>query len=361
MDTEQMQQPAQPWEFRSKPAWQRLIVMLGGVTVNVLLGIFIFWMLTFRYGESYLPNSEAKYGIVAYELAEQIGLQTGDRVVAINGKPFERFSELWSSEVLMGNSELSIIRGDQQLSIMVPGNFLEDLSDKGRGSYIADAPRIEIRIDSLIAGNGAEKAGVRKGDQVIGADGRSIRFMDELRPILAEKKSSAITLDVLRGTDTLHLPVEVTAEGTIGFFPLVDFKTKTVQYGFFQSLPIGANKAWTTLTDNMKGLAKVFKGEVAATKAVAGPIGIAQIYGSTFDWFKFWTLTAILSMILAFMNILPIPALDGGHSLFLLVEMVKGKPLSDKFMERAQMVGFVILIGIMIFAFGNDLWKVFMK
>ncbi len=361
MDTEQMQQPAQPWEFRSKPAWQRLIVMLGGVTVNVLLGIFIFWMLTFRYGESYLPNSEAKHGIVAYELAEQIGLHTGDRVVAINGKPFERFSELWSSEVLMGNSELSVVRGDQQLTIKVPGNFLEDLSDKGRGSYIADAPRIEIRVDSLIAGNGAEKAGIRKGDQVIGADGRNIRFMDELRPLLAEKKSSAITLDVLRGTDTLHLPVEVAAEGTIGFFPLVDFKTKTVQYGFFQSLPIGATKAWTTLTDNMKGLAKVFKGEVAATKAVAGPIGIAQIYGSTFDWFKFWTLTAILSMILAFMNILPIPALDGGHSLFLLVEMVKGKPLSDKFMERAQMVGFVILIGIMIFAFGNDLWKVFMK
>jgi regulator of sigma E protease len=357
MDTEQMKQEPQSWEFRSKPAWQRLIVMLGGVTVNVILGIFIFWMLTFFNGESFVPNSEAKHGIVAYELAQEIGLKSGDKVLSVNGKPIVRYNQLWSSEVIFGASVLEVQRGDEKLEVRVPKDFIEKLSDKGRTNYIDDFPRMQIVLDTVIAGSNAEKATLKKGDQIVSVNGNAILYMDELKPVLKDSANKTIELGVIRSNDTIMLKALVTSEGTLGFAPVVDFKLETIQYGLFESLPIGASKAITTLTDNVKGLGKVVKGEVAATKAVQGPIGIASIYGATFNWTKFWTLTAILSMILAFMNILPIPALDGGHSVFLLIEMAIGRPLSDKFMEKAQMVGFVILVALMVFAFGNDIWN----
>ncbi|MCF8284896.1 MAG: RIP metalloprotease RseP [Sphingobacteriales bacterium] len=361
MDTEQLKQPAQEWEFRSKPAWQRLIVMLGGVTVNVILGAFIFWMLTFSYGDNYIPNAEAKYGIVAYDLAQEIGLKTGDKVMAINGKPLEKYSDLWSTEIVLGSGVLDVFRDNETIKIRIPSNFIEKISDKGRSNYIDDLPRTLAVIDSIIPNNNAEKAGLKKGDHLIAVGHTSVMYMDELRVFLQNNKSKEINFKVLRGTDTVAIPTQVSEDGTIGFAPKIEFSMKHIDYGFFEALPIGINKAWTTLTDNVKGLAKVVKGEVKATKAIQGPIGIASIYGSTFNWIKFWTLTGVLSMILAFMNILPIPALDGGHSVFLLIEMAIGRPLSDKFMERAQMVGFFILIALMVFAFGNDLWKLFVK
>ena len=361
MDVEQMKQPAQDWEFRSKPAWQRLIVMLGGVTVNVILGIFIFWMLTFSYGDSYIPNSEAKHGIVAYDLAKEIGLKSGDKVIAINGKPLEKYSDLWSSEIVLGSGVLDVFRNNETIKIRIPSDFIEKISDKGRSNYIDDVPRMLSFIDSVTVGSNAEKAGLKKGDQLLSVGDSSVMYMDELKSSLKNNSEKTIAFKVLRGQDTISVSTLVTSEGTIGFAPKIDFALKHVDYGFFEALPIGVNKAWSTLSDNVKGLAKVVKGEVKATKAIQGPIGIASIYGSTFNWYKFWTLTGILSMILAFMNILPIPALDGGHSVFLLIEMAIGRPLSDKFMERAQMVGFFILIGLMVFAFGNDLWKLFVK
>lgn len=361
MDVEQMKQPAQDWEFRSKPAWQRLIVMLGGVTVNVILGIFIFWMLTFSYGDSYIPNSEAKYGIVAYDLAKEIGLKSGDKVMAINGKPLEKYSDLWSSDIVLGSGVLDVFRNNETIKIRVPSNFIEKISDKGRGNYIDDVPRMLSIIDTVTLGNNAEKAGFKKGDQFISANDSSVMFMDELKSFLKNNPSKTVDFKVLRGQDTISVTSAISEDGTLGFGPKIDFELKHVEYGFFEALPVGVSKAWSTLSDNVKGLAKVVKGEVKATKAIQGPIGIASIYGATFNWFKFWMLTGVLSMILAFMNILPIPALDGGHSVFLIIEMIIGRPLSDKFMERAQMFGFFILIGLMVFAFGNDLWKLFVK
>jgi len=361
MDVEQMKQPAQDWEFRSKPAWQRLIVMLGGVTVNVILGIFIFWMLTFSYGDSYIPNSEAKYGIVAYDLAKEIGLKSGDKVMAINGKPLEKYSDLWSSDIVLGSGVLDVFRNNETIKIRIPSNFIEKISDKGRSNYIDDIPRMLSLIDTVTPGNNAEKAGFKKGDQFISANDSSVMFMDELKSFLKSNASKTVDFKVLRGQDTISVSSAISEDGTLGFGPKINFELKHVEYGFFEALPIGVSKAWSTLSDNVKGLAKVVKGEVKATKAIQGPIGIASIYGSTFSWFRFWMLTGVLSMILAFMNILPIPALDGGHSVFLIIEMIIGRPLSDKFMERAQMVGFFILIGLMVFAFGNDLWKLFVK
>lgn len=361
MDVEQMKQPAQNWEFRSKPAWQRLIVMLGGVTVNVILGIFIFWMLTFSYGDSYIPNAEAKHGIVAYDLAKEIGLKSGDKVMAINGKPLEKYSDLWSSEIVLGSGVLDVFRNNETIKIRIPSDFIEKISDKGRSNYIDDLPRILSVIDSVTIGSNAEKAGLKKSDQLLAVGDSSVMYMDELKAFLKSNTAKTVDFKVLRGQDTISVSTLVTEEGTIGFAPKIDFALKHVDYSFFEALPIGVHKAWATLSDNVKGLAKVVKGEVKATKAIQGPIGIASIYGATFNWYKFWMLTGVLSMILAFMNILPIPALDGGHSVFLIIEMIIGRPLSDKFMERAQMVGFFILIGLMVFAFGNDLWKLFVK
>lgn len=361
MDKDQMAQPPKPDEFRSKPAWQRLIVMIGGVTVNILLGIFIFWMLTLKNGESYIPNSEVKHGIVAHSLAREIGLQTGDRILAVNGEPVERFDEVMrGSKVLLGDADLSVERGDQKLTVPVPSDFMERVSEVGIDSFIS--PRQTFIVGEVLPGSRAAKAGLQKNDIITAVNDTPVPFFDQFRGILQAHKEDTLNLSVLRNNEPVQLKVEVSDQGMIGFAPeFNDFNLNTIYYGFFESLPVGAKKAWKTLTDNVKGLGKVISGEVAATKAVQGPIGIATIYGGQFEWTKFWTLTAILSMILAFMNILPIPALDGGHTLFLLIEMVKGKPVSDKVMEKAQVVGFVILIALMVFAFGNDIWKIVAK
>lgn len=361
MDTEAMEAPVQPWEFRAKPAWQRLIVMLGGVTVNVILGIFIFWMLTFKYGETYLPNSEVKYGIAPGVVGQSIGLQAGDQVIAINGHQLQRFDDLRSSDVILGNSTLTILRNGQEKNISIPPSILNKLSDYGIDQFVE--PRYKYSIVDINKGTEAEKIGLQKGDQIASINGKSTVFADELQNQISTNKGKAIQLEVIRNNDTLQLHGEVSAKGTLGFiFTPVVPHLATENFSFGQALPEGASKAWGSLVDNAKGLSKVIKGEVKATKAFSGPVEIARkLYGGTWDWIKFWTITGLLSMALALMNMLPIPALDGGHVVFLVIEMIKGKPLSDKFMERAQIVGFVLLATLMVFVLGNDIFKVFTK
>jgi regulator of sigma E protease len=360
MDTEQLAGPPQPWEFRSKPAWQRLIVMLGGITVNIILGILIFWVLTIKYGETYTPNDNLKYGIAPGKIGRDIGLKPGDKIVAVNGKRIEYFEELVSSKVLLGNSVLSVVRDNQNLSIPVPGTILNELSDYGISEFVK--PRLKFAIDSITPNSGAQKAGLVKGDSIVAVNGIKINFFDEMQSILQANKNKQIQLTINHQNVIRQQQVQITKEGTLGFFPKVDFpKEKNIKFGFFASLPVGASRAWGTFTDQSKALGKVFTGQVKARKAISSPIGIAVLFGSHIDWERFWNLVGLLSMVLALMNLLPIPALDGGHAVFLLIEMIKGKPLSDKFLERAQIVGFVILITLMVFAFGNDIVKQIMK
>lgn len=361
MDTEQMKQEPQPWEFRSKPAWQRLIVMLGGVTVNIILGIFIFWMMTFKYGESYIPNSALKYGIAPGIVGKEVGFKAGDKVVAINGTPLVKYNDLMSSDVILGNSVITIVRDGKEKDLTIPSGLLNTISDYGMQEFVA--PRTKFTVDSIVSGMPASKAGLQKGDVILTANGEETIFFDQLQAVLKGNPNKNIELSVRRKGEDLTLPVTVSSEGTLGFLPKFDsIPVETEYYGFFQSLPIGASKAWTSLVDNAKGLGKVVKGEVKANKAFSGPVEIARkLYGGTWDWVKFWNITGLLSMALALMNLLPIPALDGGHSLFLLIEMIKGKPLSDKFMEKAQIVGFVLLATLMVFVLGNDIFKAFTK
>ncbi|MBS1523188.1 MAG: RIP metalloprotease RseP [Bacteroidetes bacterium] len=360
MDTEQMAGPPQPWEFRSKPAWQRLIVMLGGITVNIILGILIFWVITLKYGETQTPNDNLKYGIAPGIIGKKIGLQPGDKITAVNGKHIEYFDELISSKVLLGNSVLTVERGDKEVSITVPGTILNDLSDYGIAEFVK--PRVKFAIDAISPNSGAQKAGLAKGDSIIAINGQKTPFFDEVQSSLQGYKNKQVELTIWHNNVTRQQQAQISKDGTLGFLPKIILpKDETIHFGFFGSLPVGASKAWGTFTDQSKALSKIFTGQVKARKAISSPIGIAVMFGSHVDWLRFWNLVGLLSMVLALMNLLPIPALDGGHALFLLIEMIKGKPLSDKFLERAQIVGFVLLICLMVFAFGNDIVKQIVK
>lgn len=363
MDTDQLAGPPQPWEFRSKPAWQRLIVMLGGVTVNVILGILIFWILTMRFGESYIPNSSAKYGIVPGVVGKKIGLMAGDKITAVNGKAVERFDDLTSPKVLLENTVFTVQRGIETLSVTVPHTILNDLSDNGIEEFISRVPRMKFVVDSLSPNGAARKSGLLKGDSIVAINSSPIAFYDQVKPELQKNKGKLVELTIKRNNNPMVIKAQLGNDGTLGFYPSKNDlpEIRTIKYGFFASLPIGASRAISTFTDNAKGLGKIFKGDVKFNKAVSGPVAIANLFGSTIDWVHFWSLVGFLSMVLALMNLLPIPALDGGHAVFLIIEMIKGKPLSDKFLERAQIVGFVILVTLMVFVFGNDIVKQVMK
>ncbi len=363
MDTEQMQQPAQPWEFRSKPAWQRLIVMLGGVFVNIVVGIFIFWMLTFSYGETYIANSSVQNGINPGSIGQEIGLQKGDRVIAVNGNKVIRFEELISSKVLLGNTSLTIVRGDKTMDIKVPDNILNKVSDLGIEAFISRMPLLTSTVDSILPNKQAATAGLQKGDRILAINSVPVKYDVDVKDMIPKFKGKTVAFDVRRGTEQMTFAVPVDTAGTIGIsFNPDEIKEETIKYGFMAALPIGAGQAWKTFSDNGKGIWKVLTGKIQANKAFSGPVEIARkVYGGEWIWARFWASTGFISIALAFMNLLPIPALDGGHVVFLVIEMIKGKPLGDKFMERAQIVGFVMLLSLMVFVLGNDIFKAFFK
>lgn len=360
MDTEQLQGEPQPWEFRSKPAWQRLIVMLGGVIVNVIVGIIVFWLLIFKLGEGDIDNTKLTNGVVPGEIGKELGIEAGDRVISIDGKSIHLFqAELLSSKVLMGDVTLGIERGDEKKDIYVPKDILNKVSDLGILEFVQ--PRVKMRSVAMIQPDmEAEKMGLAVNDSIIAVNGQDILFFDEFKDIISKNAGKEVSLSVIRDRDTLSLAGTVSEEGLLGFSPGADTSLPLVQmqYSLAEAFPLGAKKAFTVITDNIKGFGKIFKGEIRADKALSGPVGIATMFGKEVDWIRFWSLVGMLSMALAFINLVPIPALDGGHVLFLLVEMIQGKPLSDKFLETAQIIGFVILVVLMIFVFGNDILKI---
>lgn len=360
MDTEQMAGPPQPHEFRSKPAWQRLIVMLGGIFVNIVLGIFIFWMIVFKNGETFISNEKLTQGVVPGSIGRNIGILPGDRITEIDGEKVVRFNELLSSKVLMGGVDLTIERGNETKHIAVPGDILNEVADHGGGEFVRERAYLNA-IDRVEEGGAADQAGILVGDSILQLAGKPVTFFDEFQSVLAENKNKELNVLINRKGEEINLQAKVPEDGILGVAVPMNLPYETVEYGFLESLPIGASKAWGSLIDNAKGLGKVATGEVKATKALSGPVGIAEMFGAEVNWYRFWTLVGLLSMALALMNLLPIPGLDGGHTLFLLIEMVQGKPMSDKFMERAQLVGFVIIVGLMVFVMGNDILKLIQK
>jgi regulator of sigma E protease len=361
MDKEQMAQPAQPWEFRSKPAWQRLIVMVGGVVMNVILGIAIFSLSLFHYKETYLPNSEVKNGIVAYKLGEELGFKTGDKILYIDGKSFERFDDVLSTRVLFG-ATLTVLRDGKELNIVVPDNFYRKAGAKVRSNFIGSGP-LMYSVNEVTVGENAFKAGLKNDDNILAVDGQKILSDDFFKEYIASKKGETVLLSIEREKKTQDITVNVSSKGTIGISyspePVINKDYKLAAYTFATALKYGTSDAVETLVSNAKGFKKLFNGEEKFQDSVQGPIGIAKIYGSIWDWPRFWYLTGLLSMVLAFMNILPIPALDGGHVVFLLIEAITRKKFSDSFMEKTQVAGMVLLLALMVFVIGNDIWKIF--
>lgn len=362
LDSEQMKSEPQSWEFRSKPAWQRLIVMIGGVVVNLLLGILVFWMMTWSMGEKYVPTQAVNEsgGIYAGPVGKKIGFRTGDKIIAFNGKPSENFLEEFANpDFIMGDQHnIQINRNGKDTTINLPANLEEVLAEKSELPIIS--PRFNFKIASVVDGTPAAKAGLAKEDIIIAIDSQKVPGFLDFKETIQQKKNKTILLTVLKANanKTVNISLKVESDGTIGFKPKLfgfEDKEKTIQYGFFESAGLGAGKAFSFLAANAKGFGKMFSGEVDPRKSLAGPVGMAQMYGSTWDWINFWGLTAMISLGLAFLNILPIPALDGGHVMFLLWEMITRKPVSDKVLYVGQVIGMVILGSLMIFIFWVDI------
>ncbi len=358
----------EPWEFRAKPAYQRLIVMLGGVIVNVITGVVIFIALTFSNGNNFISKEELnKNGIVALELGKQIGLKTGDKVVKVNGADYKSLADLRTSDVLLGeNSSYTVLRDGQAIVVKIPSNFIEKLSDK-KAAFIEPMAAFKVAEVAAPEEPGSQdgellpafSAGLKAGDYITAVNGQPIHFYHEIKEVLAKEAGKAIRLAISRQGQSDTLSMVVSKSGQIGFIPELLIKTSHEDYTFAQSLSIGTGRAFSVISDNIRGFKKIATGDVSASKALSGPIGIAQMFGGVWDWTRFWMLTGLLSMALAFMNILPIPALDGGHAIFLIYEMITGKPASEKVLERAQQVGMIILLALMAYTFGNDLFKAF--
>jgi regulator of sigma E protease len=361
MDKEQLKAPPQPFEFRSKPAWQRLIIMLGGVTVNVILALLIFIFITWIWGERFIPIENVKYGVYSDTLGKKIGVQDGDKIVAVGGKRVERVGTV-GSEIIMNEAKaITIDRNGQQIEIPIPAGFINQLNaNRLEGfTYI----RIPLVVDTITKDAKITGSPVQKGDRLIAFNDTPVAYNMDLRNMGAFSNKAA-TLTFLRNEkDTVKTEVyfDKTGKSGIGYKGADQILgTKEIKYSFAEAIPAGVKRCVETLTKYVQNLAQLFTSkEVKVKDSLGSVLSIGGVFPGVWDWQSFWTLTAIFSIILAFMNVLPIPALDGGHALFTLYEMITGRKPSDKFMEYAQMVGMVLLLGLMLYAFGLDIWRLF--
>lgn len=359
MDTEQLASEPKPWEFRAKPAWQRLIVMLGGVAVNIVTGIIIFIFLVYDRGETFYSRDQViEHGIVAYDIGEQIGFQNGDKVLDINGMPYERLNDLSSGDALLsGGGYYTVERNGEQVRVDIPKGFINSFSNEESMSNFIDI-RYPFDIFQVAPDGPAAEIDLRQGDKIIAVNDHPINYFDELQDALGAYPNQEVELAVQREDQVINQSVQVREDGTIGIAINPLLEPVRMKYTFMEAIPQGTERAFSVVILNAKAMGKMFTGEVS-TRNLSGPIGMAKIYGSTWDWVKFWSMTGLISMILAFMNLLPIPALDGGHVVFLLYEMISGRAPSERFLENAQKVGMVLLLALMVFAIGNDILKLF--
>lgn len=365
MDKEAMKLPPKSYEFRSKPAWQRLIIMLGGIIVNVLLAFIIYAMVLFVWGENKVPVSSLKNGVwVQDSVLMELGLRNGDNIVAVDNEKIAYFEDI-PAKILLGKS-ITINRNGKDSSIVMPENYLERLieSKKKNGMLLMERiPPVVGEYDAADSALPGRKAGLQSMDKIVAVDSTSVAFYDDISSILSHKKNQTVTLKIERKGTILDKPVQVNADGKIGI-PLLSvkqydslgaFKIETKKYSFFEALPAGVSMAMDKLGFYINQFKLILNPKTGAYKGLGGFKAIGSIFPTQWgEWEAFWRLTGFLSIILAFMNILPIPALDGGHVLFTLVEMITGRKPSDKFLEYAQIVGMVLLLGLMLFANFND-------
>ena len=363
MDTEQLAKEPQPWEFRSKPAWQRLIIMLGGVTVNFILAFVIYIGMTFFYGEQYIANSEVKDGVwIENSIMKEVGFKTGDKIVSVDGSAIERLDQGLTDKLLTSKSVIVNRNGANQ-EIKIPGNFIDKLLSAPK------IPLAQLRMPFTIGAIPSESKNqnLKVKDIIVNLNGQKTKYFDEAAAVLNANKGKTIPAVVLRNEKEVALNLNVSNEGKLGIQmggvtmvsleKLGYYKVSKAEFGFFESIPVGINKGFEQLGNYGKQLKAIFTPSTGAYKGVGGFAAIFNIFPNTWSWEAFWNITALLSIMLGVMNLLPIPALDGGHVMFLLYEIISRRKPSDKFLEKAQMVGFVLLISLLLFANGNDIYK----
>ncbi|HWV66321.1 RIP metalloprotease RseP [Chitinophaga sp.] len=355
MDKEQLAKPPQPWEFRAKPAWQRLIIMIGGVTVNIVLAFFIYAMILWHWGETYLPTDAAKYGVVTDSLARSIGMKDGDKILTIDHHHVEAFEAIPGDVILSEAKSIQVERDGKAINLPIPEGFTRQLL-KQKAPFAM--PRLPYIADSTLQGSAAAAVGVKSGDQLIAINGMAVPYYHEFAKEIRKHKNENVIVTIVRGNDTLNLAAKLNEKGTFGVYPRDPFEYKVKKYTFLESFPAGFHKSIDKLVKYVQQLRLIFVSkEVKVSESLGGFMTIAKLFPDAWDWQMFWEMTAFLSIILAFMNILPIPALDGGHVLFLLYEIVTGRKPSEKFLEYAQIAGMLILFSLLIFANGLDVWR----
>lgn len=360
MDKEQMKQPPQPWEFRSKPAWQRLIIMLGGVTVNFILGFLFFALVLWVWGQEYLPSKNLTYGIAVDSVAQQFGLEDGDQIVGLDGQPIEKFGDVRIKMFMDAPQTIDIIRDNRNQTLELPAGISNQLGNY-RGAFVT--PRMPMIIAEIPEISHNADKNLREGDRIVGIAGQPTPFYHEVAAELQQYRDAEIEVKVLRGRDTLTEQLAINSLGQIGILTHGMghfFETERREFTLLSSIPAGIYEGWDFLVNiYIRSLGKLFDGSVKATESLGGFGTIGSMFGGEWVWERFWRMTAILSLILAFMNLLPIPALDGGHVMFLFYEIITGRKPSDKFMEAMTIIGFIIVLGLVLLANGLDIVRAF--
>jgi len=363
-DLEALKEEPKEWEFRSKPAWQRLIIMLGGVIVNFILGVVLFALILFHWGETYIPTLGAKHGIVVEELGKQLGLQDGDLVLKVDDVSIDRFeSFLVKQEIIFGEaSEMTIRRGGRDITIPIDPQVAQQLSvyeNKDKSLFTLAFPTI---VDAVTESSNAEKAGITKGDQIIGINDISTPFFVQFARELSNQASQNIELSLIRSSDTIRLAALVGDDGKLGFVPRSTdsfVEIESLKYGIGPAFAKGFNRSYGFIGDQINAFGQMFRGKIKAKDSLGSFISIGGMFGTEWNWQRFWTMTAMLSILLGFINLLPIPALDGGHVMFLLFEVLTGVKPSDRVIEYATMGGFLLIMTLMIYALGLDIMRLF--
>jgi regulator of sigma E protease len=361
LDREQMKKPPQPWEFRAKPAWQRLIIMVGGVAVNIILAFAIYIAVLATWGEQYLPADEVKYGITTTPLAQEMGLQDGDRIIALDGEPAGDFFKIPVKIILDNVETVSVARNGETRDIRIPDGFITRMLQQREPGLIGI--RFPFEISDFAANSPAKAAGLEKGDRIISLNNEPVPYFDQFREKIGQYNNQTVSIGIIRNADTMHFAVDVPEEGLIGVTTAQQldhyFNLKTRKYNILQAIPAGISKGYYGVGNYLKQLRLLVSPKTKAYESVGGFITIGSIFPSVWNWQAFWELTAFLSIMLAVLNILPIPALDGGHVLFLFYELISGRKPSDKVLEYAQVAGMILLLSLVIFANANDIRNLF--
>lgn len=360
MDKEQMKQPPQPWEFRSKKAWQRLIIMIGGVTVNFFLGLLIFAGIIYYWGESYIKPESVKYGMVVDSLGMELGMKDGDKVISAGGVPITKFNAgVVAKEIIINEAkEIVVSRNAMEVTLKVPESLVSKLTKFENKGKVLFHPRVPMNIMEVSKDGPAAKAGIQAGMNIIAVNSTPITFQHEFRQALQDNKGKSTALTIVSAGDTLTKQINVTDEGKIGI-AMEQLPVATEKYGLMESISKGSKMGVNFLGDQLKAFGQMFSGKIKAKDSLGSVFSIASMFDTGWDWRVFWNITASLSILLAFFNLLPIPALDGGYVVFLIWEVITGKVPSDRFMEVVNYIGFFLLIGLMIFALGLDISRLF--